>query len=95
MTCSASPKSCASPVDAIVTYSIVFREDGPSLPPINIARVAFAPHDFALNASDKSPKFCVLPCDANVINEIVFVLVGDLPPTYNPLVLFPQAPPFL
>ena len=60
------PKSVASPVVAIVTYSIVSTTAGYA-PPAKTARVVLDPPEFALCGAVKSPKSAAFPAVAIVI----------------------------
>ena len=87
-----SPKSAASPVDAIVTKSMVFVFAGSTNPAAKIPLVGLeqAARPFLL-ATVKSPKSCAFPVDAIVIKSMVFTLAGDSNPDPNsPRVEFEQ-----
>ena len=61
-----SPKSCASPVDVIFTYSIEFSADG--LRPPAITPLVFVEPEAGLALIvDKDPKSIAFPSDAIVI----------------------------
>ena len=67
-----SPKSVASPADAIVTKSIVLSTVG-VLPPTITPRVALEHPVPPLLADVRSPKLAESPVVAMVINSITFV----------------------
>ena len=86
-----SPKSCASPVVAIVINSIIFTfPEGLSSPPIHNPLVGFAhPHGLCF-VDDKLPKSTAFP-DAAIVTKSI-VSTSGFPPPHTPRVAFDKEP---
>ena len=76
------PKSCASPVDAMVTYSIVLIFDGSFNPPENTPLVEFATAPASLVSNVKSPNTTAVP-PVEMVRYLI-LLAWDVLPVPSP-----------